>query len=385
MYDYIIIHYSEIGTKGENKVIFENKLVENIKKALRDKVKDTKKKYGFIACELDKKYDKENLINILSKIPGVAYFSFSKISKLDMKDLTEKSLRLLENLKFNSFKVCSRRSNKGFEKNSQEINKILGELIIKSLNKKVEVSKPDLELFVEVGHKEIFIYHEKLKGIGGLPVDSSSNILCSLSGGIDSPVAAYLMMKRGCKVTFVHIFNKTINQGVLSKINELIERLNKIQLESKLYIVPFEEIQKEIIKRVQSDSRMIIYRRFMMKIINEIAKKEKINVMITGDNLGQVASQTGENLRCIYDSSNLVILTPLIGMNKEEIIEIGKRIGTYEISIKPYSDCCSFMIAKNPKTKARLRDIIKIEEEIENREELIKKAVLNSEERFITY
>ncbi|MDD5177823.1 MAG: tRNA 4-thiouridine(8) synthase ThiI [Candidatus Nanoarchaeia archaeon] len=377
--DCIVVHYSEIGTKGRNKSFFEKQLSENIKKTLGNKVKKVYKGYSYVLCELNKEYNETEITLILSKVPGVAYFSYCIRTKLDIEEIKRVSIEMLGKEKFSSFKVSCKRSDKRFEKNSKEINEILGEFICENLKKNVNLKNPDIELFVNVCNKDVFIYTKKIKGVGGLPVGSSARIICSLSGGIDSPVASFLMMKRGCEVVFVHIYNKTIQQGVLSKIDNLVKTLTKIQIKSKLYTVPFEDIQKELIKTVNSECRMIIYRRFMIKIINEIAKKEKIKAMVTGDSVGQVASQTIENLRCIYDASEIPVLAPLIGTNKEEVIDLAKKIGTYEDSIQPYPDCCSFMIAKSPETKARLETIKRIEDKIKNKEELIEKSILKSE------
>jgi thiamine biosynthesis protein ThiI len=203
-----------------------------------------------------------------------------------------------------------------------------------------------------------------------------------LSGGIDSPVASYLMMKRGCKVVFVNIYNQTqVDRSVLSKIDKIVNELTKFQGKSRLYVVPFANIQKQIIMNVPSKYRMVIYRRFMFRIMNLISQKEKTKAFVTGDSVGQVASQTLENINSIYDASELPILCPLIGMNKEEIIEISKFIGTYEHSIIPFPDCCSFMIAQHPETKSRLDDIKKIEENIENIDELVASCVEEAEVR----
>ena len=190
-----------------------------------------------------------------------------------------------------------------------------------------------------------------------MPVGSAGKVVCLLSGGLDSPVASFLMMKRGCSVVFVHFVNKTQQScAVKNKISELVKVLSKVQGESKLYMVPFDEIQQEIITKVDSKDRMIVYRRFMVRISELVALKEKALGLVTGDSLSQVASQTLENLDCVYSVYDGVILSPLIGMNKQEIVNIARKIGTYEISILPYGDCCSFLIAKHPVIKGRRRD-----------------------------
>lgn len=377
MHNSIVVHYSEIGTKGANRNYFENHLMNNIRKATGLRVY---KRYGRIICEL--KGSQKHAREILEFIPGIAYFSFASKTKLGMKHIMKTSLDILKNGRFVSFKVKTTRSNKKFPLTSMEVDKQVGKLICSKLNKGVNVKRPGKTLFIEIGEKEAYIYCKKHKGIGGLPVGTEGKIIASLSGGIDSPVASFLMMKRGCKIIFVHFCGRTTEKS-LAKIEEIVKQLSKIQHRSKLYIVPFDKIQDEIIKKIQSKSRMIIYRRFMTKIINEIAKKEKALAIATGDSIGQVASQTMKNLNCIYGSSGIPILTPLIGMNKEEIINIAKQVGTYKYSILPYPDCCSYMIAKHPETRAELKDILKSERKIKNQNKLVRDAVKGADTRKI--
>jgi thiamine biosynthesis protein ThiI len=257
-----------------------------------------------------------------------------------------------------------------------EVNMLVGEYILNNLEKKVDIKNPELKLYIEIGEKEVFIFCEKIKGLGGLPVGSSSKIICSLSGGIDSPVSAFKMIKRGCPVVFVHLYNNSlVKREVVSKIKDIVEKLNSFQLNSKLYIVPFSEIQKEIIANVNSEYRMIVYRRFMFRVINQIAVIEKCKGVVTGDSMGQVASQTLDNILSIYDVSTIPILTPLIGSDKNEIIDVAKEIGTYELSIIPYPDCCSFMISSHPQTKSKLDAVKRLEENILDKELLVDGAI----------
>jgi len=380
MYDYVVVHYNEIAIKGDNRIVFERKLISNIKRTINIPL-TVSRRYGLVIIKLNKDTNIQEIKEKLQFLPGIAYFSFAKTSKLDINDIKSKSYALLEKLTFNSFKVSSKRGNKAFKIKSPEINRIVGECIFEDLNKKVNLRTPDITLFIEIGEQEAFIYTEKVLGVGGLPIGSGAKVVCSLSGGLDSPVAAFQFMKRGCEVVYVHIYNNTlVKKSVMKKIQKLVIQLNKIQLKSKLYIVPFADIQKEIISYIPSQYRMIIYRRYMMKIINELAKKENAKAIITGDSVGQVASQTLENINCIYDASNLPVLAPLITYNKDDIVHISKKISTYDISIIQYPDCCSFMIAKHPETKANLRDILKLEEPILTKEaELVSNAIKKAE------
>jgi tRNA uracil 4-sulfurtransferase len=373
---YLIIHYGEIGLKGQNRGFFESKLMKNLRTALNgDAV--VRRKYGKIVVELKPKSDLAQCKKILGQLPGIASSAFAEKAELTFSSLQKTALELLSKKNFTTFGIVTRRSNKAFPKTSQEINVLLGNVIREKLNKKVDLSNPDINLYVEISEKEIYVYTKKYPGIGGLPVGSSGKAVALLSGGIDSPVASFMSMKRGMKVVFVHVLNKTMTGGRegAAKIGKIVSQLAKIQGKSKLYIVPFEEIQKTIITQIPAEYRMIIYRRFMLRIAEVIAVKEKAKGIITGDSVGQVASQTLDNLKCVYDVASLPILPPLIGMNKEEIITIAKQIGTYELSILPYPDCCSFMLAKHPETRANIEKIEKLERLIPHLNELVKENV----------
>jgi len=382
---FIVVHYSEIGLKGKNRAFFEKKLVQNLKSLVK-RTKRVYRLYGKIIAEVENSATLEEYIKILAFIPGVSSFALAERSDLEMKCVQKTALALLSAINFDTFRVTTKRSNKQYTLNSDEINVILGEVIRKKLKKKVSLNNPTVTLFVEVSAKEIFLYTHKYRGIGGLPVGSSGKAIASLSGGIDSPVASFLAAKRGVKVIFCHIQNKTIlgRRVGSAKIESIVKALTKVQGESKLYIIPYEEIQKAIISCLPAEFRMIVYRRFMMKIMEKIALKEKAGGIITGDSLGQVASQTLENLKCIYQGLALPVLSPLIGMNKEEIIQIAKEIGTYEHSILPYPDCCSFMIAQHPETRADLEKIKKLEELIPNKEELVEKSIDKMKVKIVT-
>jgi len=375
----IVIHYSEIGLKGKNRTFFEKMLVSNLKNRLEG-IRKVSRRYGKIIVEIEKMAEPEKYIKALSFLPGVSSFSFAEKSDLKIDNIKKVALKLLSPQSFDTFRITTMRSNKNFPQNSSEINIILGDLVRKKLDKKVNLNNPDVVLYVEISEKEAYCYTNKYSGIGGLPVGSSGKAIALLSGGIDSPVASFLAAKRGLKVVFCHILNKTMSsdrEGTV-KIENIVKELAKIQGDSKLYIVPFEKIQKAIISQVPAECRMIIYRRFMMKIAQALARKENIKGIITGDSIGQVASQTLDNLNCIYKSVDLPVIPPLIGMNKEEIIKIARSIGTYEPSIVPYPDCCSFMIAKHPETRGSIEKIVGFENIIENRKELIADSVVKS-------
>ena len=379
MYTHIIVHYDEITLKGGNRPFFERALVSNIREFIKEiKCDNTYKEGGKIIIGINKDTDLEKIKETLKNIPGISNFYFAVSEKKDLERINKKTVKLLQDyLKTEdkkTFKIEARRSDKKFELKSPQINARVGEYVLENTKLTVDVHHPDIEVVVEIGQKNCYIYFEKTSGIGGLPIGTTGKLISLISGGIDSPVASYMMMKRGAKIIFVHFKNKTINNTGDDKIKSLIKKLSYFQGRSKLYIVPFEKFQKEIIANIPSKNRMIIYRRIMFKLAGEIAKKEKAKGFVTGDSLSQVASQTLENINVIYNAANLPIFSPLIGMNKQEIVNISKKIKTYDISILPYQDCCSFLIAKHPETKANLEEILEQEENLKI-DEITKKII----------
>ena len=377
MYSHIIIHYDEIILKGGNRSFFERALLANIKEFLSGaEYGKISKEGGKIIIEINSEDEQalvrpRNLREILKNIPGISNFYFAVSVDKDMNKINKKTVEVLKNYlqteNKKTFKIEARRSDKKFELKSPEINAKAGEYALNNTKLKVDVHHPDLEIVIDIGNEKCFIYFEKIKGVGGLPVGTAGNLVSLISGGIDSPAASFMMNKRGAKNIFVHFKNKTISgsAGGQDKIESLVKELCKFQGRSKLYIVPFEEFQKEIIAKIPAKNRMIIYRRIMFRLAGMIAKKENAKGFVTGDSLSQVASQTIDNITAIYNAANLPIFPPLIGMNKQEIVDIASKIGTYEISILPYQDCCSFLIAKHPETKAKLEEIINQEKNLE--------------------
>lgn len=364
----IVIHFDEIVLKGLNQKHFIDILIGNLQDLLPELSKISSKGSKLI-IDLDKNIvqkDYELLISRLKLIPGIANFAPALACQTDLSSIKKVANDIYNNIKPKSFKIETSRSYKKFALDSTQVNSLIGEYVFeKNEESKVDVHDPDLVIKIEIDKNKTYVLSQKENGVGGLPVGSSGQVIGLLSGGIDSPVAAFQMMKRGCKVNFIHFQNKTLNKDkVQNKINKLVAQLAKVQGPSKLYIIPFEELQKQVITNVPADYRMIIYRRIMYKIVDLIAEKENIKAVVSGDSLGQVASQTMENMQVIQEATSLLQLKPLVGMNKNEIIQIAKKIGTYEISIEPYGDCCSFFVAKHPQTKARLEDVKKFEKEL---------------------
>ena len=353
-----VVHYGEIALKGKNRDFFERKLMENIRRKVGGRIR---RRYGRIIVEAESAEER------LKKIPGIKYFAKAEVCGLDIEEikrLAEKAVNSAE-----TFKIETKRSNKDFPYTSIDVNRIVGEYVRTRRGIKVDLKNPDVTVYVEIGEKECYIYTEKIPGIGGLPCGVSGRVVAQISGGIDSPVAAFLAMKRGAEVIAAHFFNQTLHSPqVRKKILDLAEKLSEFH-RVKLYMVPFEEVQKEIIRSIPAKYRMIVYRRSMMRMSNVIAKKERAKAIVTGDSLSQVASQTLDNIRVIYAASDLPVLPPLIGFDKEETIDIAKRIGTYEISILPYEDCCTLMVAKHPETRAKLEEVERMESLADFKEE----------------
>ena len=378
--EYVICHYNEIGLKGKNRIFFEKKLIENIGKSLNKAHFSWIKRYpGRIIIKLTKrgKENPKDIKNSLNHVFGLAHYSFSIISKSEIKDLKTNSLKLISKEKGKTFKIETTRSDKKFPLTSQEVNKVIGESILKKAKKQVKLKKPSITCFIEILQNNSFLYLKKIKGIGGLPVTTAGKVISLISSGIDSPAASYFLMKRGAKNIFIHFHSyPQTDKESITKTEDLVKILTKYQFSSKLYLIPFSEIQKQILLKTPDKFRIILYRRMMLRITEEIAKKEKAQAIVTGESLGQVASQTLENIRAIAQPISLPIFRPLIGKDKEEIINIAKDIGTYNISILPHQDCCSRFLPKQPETKANIKEIQEKEKNI-NIKELIKNSLEN--------
>ncbi|MDP4012254.1 MAG: tRNA uracil 4-sulfurtransferase ThiI [Candidatus Nanoarchaeia archaeon] len=375
--DHIIVKYGEIALKGKNKPFFEKQLMDNIIHALKGlEYNSVKKLYGRVIIKLNEKSDFEKLSEKLKKVLGIVHFSPASIVDLDIEKIKQKSLEFIEK-DAKTFHVKSRRSNKSFPLQSPDINREVGKFIEEKTNLEVNFEKSDFTIFIEITEKGAFIYNKKFDGLGGLPVGVTGKVISLISGGIDSPVASFQIMKRGCEVIFVHFHNLTTAKAIVKdKVKRLIEILSQFQPKTKLYLIPFGDIQKELVKTIDPRCRMIVYRRAMFKIAEKILIKENAKAFVTGDSLAQVASQTLENIQVIQEAANYPVLSPLIGSDKEEIIELSEKIGTYETSILPYSDCCSMFIAEHPETRSKLENVKKQESDITK---LVDKVVKEAE------
>jgi len=373
----VLIHYNEIALKGRNRPFFERALLGNIKRALADcAFKEARIIFGRIVIWFEADVDEKAITEKLNKVFGIANFSFGWELSSEFSKISDEVPDILKEQEFKTFRVTARRAGVEFPMSAQEINEKLGALIVEKLDKKVDLENYDLNCYLEIVGNLVFFYLKKEKGLGGLPVGVSGKVLALLSSGFDSPVASWQMMRRGCQADFVHFHSyPSTSKESQENVREIIKVLNRYQFSSKLYLAPFLDIQKEIsVKSEDASQRVVLYRRFMMRIAEQIARKENYGALVTGDSLGQVASQTLENIGVISQATIIPIFRPLIGTNKEDIIDAARQIGTYEISARPYDDCCSLFLPEHPETRAKLEVILEIEKKLDE-DKLISEAV----------
>ncbi|MGB9780020.1 tRNA uracil 4-sulfurtransferase ThiI [Caldanaerobacter sp.] len=365
MKDVLLIKYGELALKGENRSFFENALVKNIKYALRDfdgvKVEKT---HGRIYVECEKNV--EEAIERLKKVFGIVGITRAKEADLDLEEIFKAAVDLMKSHQGKTFKVETKRPNKAFPYNSMEISRRVGAAVLKNVkNMKVDVHNPDVLLNVEIREKA-FLYAGVIEGAGGLPLGTNGKAIVLLSGGIDSPVAAWMMMKRGVEVEAVYFHSPPYTSDrAKEKVVDLCKVLSQYGRGMRLHVVHFTDLQLEIYEKCPARLTTIIMRRMMMKIAEKIAQKNGSLALITGESLGQVASQTIESLYVTNSSVSLPVFRPLIGMDKREIIDIAQKIGTYEISIRPYEDCCTIFVPKHPATKPKLERVLEAEEKMD--------------------
>jgi len=379
-FDTILCHYAEVGLKLGNRRFFENWLRKNIKaslnRAIPDKIFTVRRLYGRIVIELDDDLTKnrEEIIQALSSTFGLAYFAFARYVAQEIKSIREMALAALQDKEFETFKIKTRRPDQNFLF-AQQVNEDVGAFILSKMDKTVQLKDPDITCHIDIVQGVVYIYTEKIPGPGGLPTGANGKVVGLLSGGIDSPVASILAMKRGAAVTFVHFHSVPMTtEESIEKVNQITTVLSHYQSRIHLYLVALTSIQKEILVKTKEKYRIILYRRFMFRIAEMIANKEKARALVTGESLGQVASQTLENIAAIEAVSSMPILRPLIGLDKLEIINLAKEYGTYDISILPDQDCCSLFLPKSPATKAKTQ-FIEAEEENLAVDNLIQEAI----------
>jgi len=366
--DVIIVHLHELTLKGKNRSWFENILINNLKKHLYKlpyqaiKIVSGRILVTSISRELWEEYR-----DILKCVIGIRNFILTKRVPLEIENIKEEALLACQSLDIKgSFRISARRQNKNFKYNTSEINIIVGEFVQKNTGLSVNLGDPDINIIIEIVNNDVFIGVHKINAYGGLPVGTSETALSLISSGIDSPVASFNMIKRGIKLDYIHFHSAptTSKQSVYNVIS-ILKVLSQYQLDSKLYLFPLLDIQNKIMDEVDSKYWIILFRRAMITIASKVAIKNNYKVLISGENIGQVASQTLSNIVAVQNASDLPIIRPLAGYNKEDIVNQAQDIGTYDISIEPYEDCCSYFVPPNPETKAHLIRIQNIENKID--------------------
>ena len=359
----ILIHYHELGLKGNNRNWFEKVFRNNVKKHLKNLSYKSIKIVGarlFVNQIEDDKWDEYE--KQLKNIMGLANATLVYKVEPTIKNFNFIAEKLIKKCSFDTFKVHSRRQYKDFPITSMEMNMKVGEYIQKICKKPVKLKNPDLTCYIEIVNNKGYIGTERVFGYGGLPIGVSEEAISLISSGIDSPVASFELLKRGVYISYIHFhsYPSTTKQSI-DNVKSILKILKNYQLQCPLYIVPLLKIQQEIMKNAPNKYWVLLFRRAMVHLACIIGNKNKINALITGENVGQVASQTLSNIKVIDNISTLPILRPLAGMNKQEIINKAKKIDTYNISIEPYQDCCSYFVPDHPATKAKIELINKIE------------------------
>lgn len=380
----ILIRYGELSTKGRNKKDFIARLRENVKYTFHDiaplKIRAERDRM-FIEIENEEKFDV--LMKRLPTVFGIQTFSPVASCSKDLDDMKTLAMTIMEEYRDKgplTFKVEVKRTDKSFPLESHPLQREMGAFILPKFdNISVDVKKPDVALRIEIREDAVYMMAQVIQGAGGMPVGSNGKTLLLLSGGIDSPVAGYLMMKRGLRLEAIHFFSPPYtSQNSLQKVKDLANELTKFGANIRLHIIPFTEIQVLIKESIPENMTMTSTRRLMMQVSDKLREELNCLAIVTGESLGQVASQTLESLTAINDVTTTPILRPLIAMDKIDIIKIAEEIGTFETSILPYEDCCTIFTPASPKTKPRLEKV-KHYESFTEFDELIERAVKNRE------
>ena len=363
----ILIHYSEIALKKNNRRFFENIFLQNIKTHLKKiSYKSIKLINARILINNIHLSDWKDIKIQLLQVMGLKNFMLVIKINSNIDFINNAAKYIIKNKKFESFSINTKRSNKEFNLNSQEVNILIGQNIKDIANKKVDLTNPDITIYIEILLNCSFVGIEKINGFSGLPANCQEKALSLISSGIDSPVSSFEVIKRGVTLDYIHFHSyPATNKQSINNVKKIIHQLTKYQLNTTLYLVPLLKIQEKIIEQVPEKFWVIFFRRYMVMIANDIAKKINALALITGDSIGQVSSQTLSNIHVVSDASELPIIRPLSGMNKEEIINKARKINTYELSIEPYEDCCSFFIPAHPSTKSKLFDINRINKKLD--------------------
>jgi thiamine biosynthesis protein ThiI len=369
----IVVHYHELWLKGRNRRFFLGKLFTALRKSLEGiPVQRIEQPGDRFLVRLGEGASLDEAAARIQTVLGIAYYAVAQPVDRDMDALCRATWEEIRPLRFNCFAVRVRRSDKSFPHPSMEIEKTVGRFIQERLREsgrsdRVQLKDPDLTCHIEITPGPALVYARKIQGPGGLPPNTAGRIACLLSGGYDSAVAAYQMMKRGAHLSFIHFYGTGARPGEssLHVASGLARRLVRYQFQLKLYRVPFEEIQREIVRYAPEDYRVLLYRRMMLRIAQVLAKRDHALALVTGDSLGQVASQTLRNLTAVEAVATMPVFRPLIGTDKTDILAAAKKIGTYDISSAPFHDCCPVFMPRTPALYAKPRELDEAEAKLD--------------------
>lgn len=382
-YDHIMIRFGELSTKGKNKSTFIHLLFNNVKHALKDFDNITFiEKYDHIYIGLNGS-SYEPLVERLQDISGIQAMSLVYKCVNDIEVIKSSSLELIKQESGKTFKVKCKRGDKKFPIVSDDVIRHVAPVILKNTELKVDVHHPDILLNIDIREEGTYIFCKSFDGAGGYPLGIAGKSMHMLSGGIDSPVAAYLLMKRGVKIECIHFASPPYTQeGVIFKLEDLLKKLNRYQPSVRLNIVPFTKIQEAIYDHVPESYCITMMRRMMFRLATKLSLRRNCPVISSGESVGQVASQTLDSMHVINEVTNVPVIRPCAALDKLEIIKIAKKIDTFDISIRPYEDCCTIFTPKAPKTSPKLDEVRKFEEEFDY-EPLLNEAIKNIEVRYI--
>jgi thiamine biosynthesis protein ThiI len=349
----VVAHYHEVGLKGRNRRLFENRLVDNIRTRLRGT--DYARVHaisGRILVRLRPGNDPAVINERLAEVFGLAKFAPAIETEPTMEALSAAALRLAQGASFGSFAVRARRGHSVVTATSQQVNEVVGQVVKDGTGARVDLGNPDWTCHIELVERTAFLYGQEYRGPGGLPAGVSGKVMTLMSGGIDSPVAAWELAKRGAAVELVHFHGQPFaDPSSARQATRLAEHLAPWFMGTRLWMVPFGELQAEIVTSAPQELRVVLYRRFMMRIAEKLALREGAEALVTGESLGQVASQTLQNIARIDEAATMPVFRPLIGTDKIEITTEAQRLGTFEISIEPDADCCTLFTPKHPNTR----------------------------------
>jgi len=386
----IVVHYHELWLKGRNRRFFLSKLFTALRRALEGvPVRRIEQPGHRFMVRLGDGASLEEATSRASRVLGIAFYALAKPVERNMEALCRAAWEEVESLQFANFAVRAKRSDKSFPHTSMEIDSTVGRYLLDRFREsgrdvRVKLTDPELTCYVEITPGPALVYARRIPGTGGLPANTAGRMMCLLSGGYDSAVAAYQMMKRGAHLSFAHFYGTGARPGESSLhiASELVRRLVPYQFHAKLYRVPFETIQREIVRYAPEDYRVLLYRRMMLRIAQALAKGARSLALVTGDSLGQVASQTLRNLIAVEAAARMPVFRPLIGTDKMEILDTARKIGTYEPSSEPFHDCCPVFMPRTPALYASPEELDEAESKLDVRALVAQGVCETTVERF---